>query len=242
MTKVTINYLWLSLFILLFGTVGGSAMTRKMAHGNDELGWSFFWCWLPACLLLFLCQCLVFPKARTRLLFQLVFNGLMGFTLLFFLLSIILPVFWLSPMDVWSKVVLAAIFAAILLYNLVFGWQTVHRRWADLGAPAFEQAFKPKNGSVNWDQVVRKMKIQPEIILPGVPAKWTAAVWIVFIIGMIAGLVMKSGWPAFSAFSWSIPVMLVSACFNQFSGAFFAQALKVRAIEKDRHIVLPSCG
>lgn len=74
------------------------------------------------------------------------------------------------------------------------------------------------------------------------PAKWTAAVWIVFIIGMIAGLVMKSGWPAFSAFSWGIPVMLVRACFNQFSGAHFAQALKVRAIEKDRHIVLPSCG
>lgn len=242
MSKVTLHYLFVSLFILLFGTAGGSAMTRKMAHGNDELGWNFFWCWLPVGLALFVCQCLVFPKARTRLLFQLVFNGLMGFTLAFFLLSLILPVFWLSPMDALSKVVLAAIFAAILLYNLVFGWLTVHRRWADMAAPAFEQQFQPRDGSVNWDKVVRKMKIQPEIILPGVPASRTAAVWIVLIACMIAGLVMKSAWPAFSAFSWGIPVMLVGACFNQFSGAHFAQALKVRAIEKDRHIVLPSCG
>ena len=242
MSKVGSHYLFVSLFILLFGTVGGSAMTRKMAHGNDELGWSFFWWWLPACLLLFFCQCLVFPKARSRLLFQLVFNGLMGFTLLFFLLSIILPVFWLSPMNALAKAILAAIFVAILLYNLVFGWQIVHRRWADMAAPAFEQEFKPKNGSVNWEKVVRKMKVQPEIILPGVPEKWKAAVWIVFIIGMIAGLVMKSTWPAFSAFSWGIPVMLVGACFNQLSGAHFAQAVKVHAIEKDRNIVLPSCG
>ena len=132
MSKVTGNYLFVSLFILLFGTAGGSAMTRKMAHGNDELGWSFFWCWLPACLLLFLCQCMVFSKARSRLLFQLVFNGLMGLTLMFFLLSIILPVFWLSPMTALAKAILAAIFAAILMYNLMFGWQVIHRRYADI--------------------------------------------------------------------------------------------------------------
>lgn len=242
MTRVTVNYLWVSLFILLFGTSGGAAMTRKLANRNDELGWSFFWFWLPCCLALFVCQCLVFPKARSRLLFQLVFNALMGFTLLFFLLSIILPVFWLSPMAVPAKATLAATFAAIVLYNLVFGWKIVNQRWAAMAAPAFEQQFKPRDGTVNWDKVVRKMRIEPAIILPGVPAKWSAAVWIALIVCMIGGLVMKSTWPAFSAFSWSIPLVLVAACLNQISGAAFAQALKIRAIEKERNIVLPACG
>ncbi|MGK5023143.1 hypothetical protein [Janthinobacterium sp. RB2R34] len=242
MTRVSINYLLLSLFILLFGTTGGAAMTRKLANRNDELGWSFFWWWLPFCLALFLCQCLLFPKARTRLLYQLLFMGSMAWTLTFFMLSIILPVFWLSVMAVPAKAILAAVFAAIFLYNLVVGWRLVNRRWADLAAPAFEQEFNPRDGSVNWDKVVRKMRIEPAILIPGVPAKWAAAVWIVFIIGMITGLVIKSHWPAFSAFSWSIPLVLITACLSQVSGAAFAQAVKVRAIEQDRNIVLPSCG
>ncbi|OBV41288.1 hypothetical protein [Janthinobacterium psychrotolerans] len=242
MTRVSLNYLLLSLFILLFGTTGGAAMTRKLANRNDELGWRFFWWWLPFCLALFLCQCLLFPKARTRLLYQLLFMGSIAWTLTFFMLSIILPVFWLSPMAVQAKGLLAAIFAAIFLYNMVFGWRLVNRRWADLAAPAFEQEFKPREGSVNWDKVVRKMRIEPAILIPGVPASWAAIVWIVFIIGMIAGLFMRSCWPAFSAFSWSIPLVLITACLSQVSGAAFAQAVKVRAIERDRHILLPSCG
>lgn len=242
MTRVSINYLLLSLSILLFGTAGGAAMTRKMAGRNDELGWSFFWWALPFCLALFLCQCLVFPKARTRLLFQLVFTGLMGFTLTFFLLSIILPVFWLSPMALPGKMVMALMFAAIFLHNLAFGWRRVNLRWATMAAAVFEQEFKPRDGTVNWDKVVRKMRIEPEIIIPGVPAKWAAAVWIALIACMIVGLAMKSAWPAFSAFSWAIPLVLVAACLNQVSGAAFAQAVKVRAIEKDRKIILPSCG
>lgn len=236
MSKVTINYLFLSFVILLFGTAGGSLMTRKMAGG--AAGWSFFSFALPFCAAIFACQCLVFPKARARLLYQLLFLGLLGLTMTWFMLSIILPVFWISPMAAMPKAVLAVVFAAILAYNLVFGWRTLNQRWPGLGLPAFEQQFKPRDGTVDWDHVMRDMRIAPAIILPGVPDRWSAAVWIAIVAGVISGLVMKSAWPTFSAFSWSIPAILVTACINQFSGAYFAQAIKVRQLERDRKIVL----
>ena len=240
MSKVTIHLLLLSFAILLFGAAGGSLMTRKMADG--AAGWHFFRCVLPFFAAIFLCQCLVFARARTRLLYQLLFLGLLGWTMTSFLLSIILPVFWISPMAAMWKVVLAAVFAAILMYNLAFGWRTLNQRWAELGAAAFEREFKPRDGTVNWDQVMRTLRIAPAIVLPGVPARWSAAVWVAMAAAVIPGLLMKSSWPAFSAFSWGMPAILIAACFNQYSGSWFAQALTVRQLEKQGQIILPACG
>lgn len=236
MHKVTGRHLLMSLSILLLGAVGGSLIVRKMANGEAVMG--FFRFALAVVAVLLLCQCLAFHKARTRLPARLLFLGLFGYSMLWFMLSVILPVFWISAMGAMSKCILAAVFAAIHLYNLVYGWLAFRRRWTTAGAAAFEAAWKPKHASVDWDKVQRKLGLAHHILIPAMPHKLVPVAWVVMLVCAIAGLFLKSWWPAFSAFSWTIPVTLVAAFFNQLSGSYFAQAVTVRQIEHDRNLVL----
>lgn len=103
-----------------------------------------------------------------------------------------------------------------------------------------EAAWKPKHASVDWDKVLRTLDLTHHIPIPGPPHKLVSAAWGAMLACAILGLFLKSSWPAFSAFSWTIPVTLVAALFNQLSGSYFAQAVTVRQIENDRHVVLKS--
>ncbi|HWV30324.1 MAG TPA: hypothetical protein VN038_11745 [Dyadobacter sp.] len=237
MNKVTLNSLFLSTTVLLISTIGGALIAQKLAQGGA--GFSFLWFSCPIALFILTLQLTTFSPAKQKLLFQLLFLGFFGLSMVWFMLSLFLPIFWIREINTSVKFTLFAIFITVMIFNLRLGWKALNKRWNETGATAFEAEFK-KTATVDWNKVVRDMKITHNIFIPGIPEGWTSFVSIILIIFMILGLNLRLAYPVFSVFAWGIPAIFIASYFIQVCGFYFAQAVQVRRIEKNLNIMLKS--
>lgn len=238
MNKVTFNSLVLSFTVLIISTIGGALITQKLAEG--DAGFSFLWLGSAIASLIFLSQLLTCSKARKNLFSQLLFFGFFGFSMVWFMLSLFLPIFWIDEIGVNIKAVLFAAFFIIMGFNIKLGWRTLNKRWTETGAAAFEAEFKAGSTACDWNKVIKKMKITHNIFIPGLSEKWTSAASVVLVAFMILGLNLRTVYPVFSVFAWGIPAIVIASYFIQVCGFYFAQAAQVRRLEDNLNIVLKS--
>ena len=238
MNKATINSLVLSIVVLLISTIGGALIAQKIAEG--DAGFSFLWFGSAIACLIFLLQLLAFSKARAKLFHQLLFLGFFGFSMVWFMLSLFLPIFWIETISTQVKSILFFVFSTIMSFNIKLGWETLNKKWDETGDSAFKSEFRAGPNSGDWNKVVRELKITHNIYIPGVSEKWTSALSVVLIVFMIVGLNLRTAYPAFSAFAWGIPAIIMGSYFIQVSGFYFAQASQVRKLENRMGIVLKS--
>jgi len=224
--------------VLLISTIGGALIAQKVAAG--DAGYSFLGFGGTVAVLIFLSQLLTFSNARKQLFFQLLFLGFFGFSMVWFMLSLFLPIFWIIEIDFQVKLILIFIFLTIMSFNIILGWRTLNKRWLETGSKAFEIELKTASAGPNWNKVVSAMKITHNIAIPGVSEKLASILSVILILSMIAGLNLRTAYPTFSVFAWGIPAVVLASYFIQVSGFYFAQALQVRKIEKTSKIVLSS--
>ena len=240
MSKVTLNYLILSLFILLSSTVGGLAITRKLEDWGAAQNYLLYS--LPVAFCVFLSQCIVFHKAKNRLLYQIIFWGLINLTMTWMMLSLFFPIFWISFLEIKYKIIMASFFLFITGANLMHGWRATIKQWLAIGQALFKTEIDKKKQEVDWDTIVRKMGISNGLFIPCVPKKWNSAVSIILIFLMIVGLNLRAIYPIFSVFAWGIPATVVSSFFFQMVSYYFAQASIIKKIETSKKIILRSVG
>ncbi|MEC5162798.1 MULTISPECIES: hypothetical protein [unclassified Janthinobacterium] len=238
MNKVTLNSLFLSFVTLSLSTLGGWLITLKLA--DTEAGISFLYLSMSVASAIFICQALIFRSAQKKLLSQLIYFGSFGFTMGWLMFSLFIPLFWVNSIGIMSKIVFFSISIIICIANILISLRTLDRKWNTVGAVEFENRFRPADSTVDWDKVVEKMKITPELYLPGVPKSWYPAISILLVVLMFVGMSLRTAYPVFSAFAWGIPFAVTAAFFLQMSGYLFAQACKIRALEKSRSLTLKS--
>ncbi len=238
MNKVTLNSLLLSLFILSISSLTGWMLTRKLA--SPEAGISFLYLGISMILVIFIYQALIFRSAQKKLLFQLMYLGSCGFAMGWLMLCFVIPLFWVDSIAALSKTVFFTISIVICTTNILIALRILDSKWKDVGATEFENRFRATDSTVNWDKVVKKMKIQPEIYLPGIPPSWTPAISILMVVLAFIGMNLRVAYPVFSAFAWGIPFTIVAALFLQAGAYYFSQACKVRTLEKNRSMTLKS--
>lgn len=237
MNKVTGNALILSIAVLLISTIGGALIAQKLAEG--DAGFSFLWFGCSVASLILILQLATFAPAKQKLYFQLLFFGFFGFSMVWFMLSLFLPIFWVREISTLTKAILFVISFAVMAFNLRLGWHTLNKRWDEIGRQSFQAEFKENTSSGDWNKVIQKMKISHSIYIPGISENLTSVASVILIIFMILGLNLRSSYPVFSAFAWGIPANIIASYFIQVCGYYFAQAVQVRKVEKNRDIVLP---
>jgi len=238
MNKATLNSLFLSIAVLLMSTIGGALIARKLAGG--EAGYSFLWFGCIVSLIIFSTQVSTFFNAKKRLYFQLLYFGFFGLSMVWFMLSLGLPVFWANEVGLDAKLIISFIFAVVLFSNIIFGFNSVNKRWSEIGTAAFVSEFNLSKPDINWNKVVKKLSITHNVFIPCVPAKFSSAVSVVLVVFMILGFNLRNAYPVFSVFAWGIPAAVMASYFIQVSGFYFAQAIKVREIEKHHTVIFNS--
>lgn len=150
-----------------------------------------------------------------------------------FLLVLFFPVFWIKEIGEIQKLLLLAIFFAITGFNLGLGWRMFNKNWLEGGNSVFKNEFKGSTFSGDWNDVMKKMKLDHYIAIPGMSKKWASAVSVVLIVFMVIGLNLRTVYPVFSVFAWGIPAIVMASYFVQVSGSYFAQAIQVKKLESD---------
>jgi hypothetical protein len=239
MSKVTLNYLFSSLFALSLGIfIGWDQLHRKLA--KPEAGISFLYIGISVALVILIYQALIFSSAQKKLSYQLMYMGSCSFTMGWMIFCFFIPLFWVDSIGTSSKIAFFIILIVIFIENFSIGVRILNRKWKNVGATEFEKRFRSADSALDWNKVVKKMKLEIYIYLPGVPESWSPVTIMLSLVFMFVGGMLHTTYPDFSLFSVGIPLAAVGSCCLQAGGYGFAQAWKVRALEKNKSMTLRS--
>jgi len=240
MTKPTLNSLFLSLFILIIATLGGTAITSKLG-ANGEAGSYFRFSALVA-MAIMVCQSVIYTLSGNSVFLKILYRASMCLPIIWGFLCIILPVLWIHTIDVSIKYFLCLLFFYLSAGNFKYGTRLLHEKWEKDGEQRFEQLLMPRNNRIDWAEMSKFMAVPHDLYIPGVPQTWTPVVGTCLIISMLAGLNLRSIFPIFSIFAWGIPAIITTSFVFQLGGYIIMQAVKIKAIEAKRGIKIMSAS
>ena len=240
MKTVTFNSLLLSMLALSISTVGGSAITWKLADWTSAT--SFMYRSAIVSTIIFLFQILIYKKARKEIFFERIFVSSLSAILTWFFLSLSLPILWISSVNQELKWVLILTFCVTSVKNIIFGYNLLKRKWKTSGEAEFEIRYNQAENSIIWDKVVGAMKVEHEIVVPGVSRRFSPLLNFCLVGLMLLGLNLKNIFPVFSVIAWGVPTLIVASLFVQISSFNFFQACKIREIETTKKVIIKSGG
>lgn len=238
MNKATLDSLILSIIVSAISTIGGACVAQKIAGG--DAGFKYFWFGCFISLVITMPQILIFPRAKRRLFFQLNYLGFFGFTIAWFILALSLPIFWMSEIGATEKLILLVILISFMSFNFALGWRMFNKSWSNTGIAAFKTEFKGFLPDGDWNKVIKNLRLEHYIAIPGISKKWASAFSVLLLALMLTGLSLRTVYPTFSVFAWGIPSIVMASYFIQVSGSYFAQAAQVKRLEADLGDVLNS--
>lgn len=234
MSKATPNSLLLSLFVLTIGTAGGAGITWKLA-GSAKAS-EFFYYGLTVQVVVFILQLSFYGKARRELSFQLYYLASCSLTMVWTMLALSLPIFWLDSVEFKFKLVMLFISLILFLANFTYAIDHIKKRWIDVGAKKFETLKKSSKTSISWNEIAVSMNITPVIYVPAMPQSWSPFLGAGLVISMVAGLNLRVAYPIFAIFATGIPCIIGASFFMQISGYYVKQAGIVKSIETEQCI------
>jgi hypothetical protein len=230
MTNVSYKTIFLSFFLASGGTIGGWALTDKLA--GDQAGYSFLYVGTSTVMGMIALQTIFYLLSKNRLLYHLLFGVALGFSIMWFLLCLFLPLFWVNAIGVYVKLLMFIGLFFLCVCNASKAFRQFRRKWKKSGEGAFAQHYKGNANSIDWGKVTRKMKLSTSLYIPGIPERATPIIPVLIILSMLLGLDLRNGFPIFSIFAWGIPASIIISIFVQMIGIGLAQALKIWEIEK----------
>lgn len=211
------------------GGAGGWVMTSNLA-GNDAAQ-SFFYIFITIVLVLPALQAALWRAGRKRLIFQIACRLTLLFTIIWFLSSLILPVFWMPNVLIEAKYAIAGSFVIISLWNVRFGFFNFKSKWSKFGRKIFDQSYKNDASMVDWSELLKSLKLSSAHIIPGIPEQLNAVITVAILVFMVLGLNLRNSFPVFSIFAWGLPATILAAYCMYPIGIGIAEIAKVRELE-----------
>lgn len=227
--------LGVALSLLMIGTVGGWAIVSKMA--GDEAAFSFLIIGSWVQVVLSLLQLFIFFVMRKRIFLQLIFLASCGLSLVWFLFSMVSPVFWISAVDDKVKLLLLTVLVILSVTNILEAFRKFDKRWNGLDAEVRAKRLGMVGDTINWDKLIISMRLDVDLYIPGFSQSVSLSISILMLVFMIIGFILRHVFPLFSAFAWGIPSALIVAFLFQAIGFNLAQAGKVRTMEKEYKVI-----
>jgi len=230
MSKLSFRHILLSLAFTSGGTVGGWALTAKLA--GDSAALSFFKVGVIAVILMSAAQLFFFLLGKNRLIYQLVFGIAFGCGLVWFMLCLVLPMLWVETVSAIAKLLLFFFLAMVCIANGLKAGAQFREKWRNQGESILVRIYNPKENTVDWQQVLAPMRLSIELYIPRVPKSTNPFISVAIILGMLTGLSLRNVFPTFSLFAWGVPSCVVMSMFAQIFGLGVAQIKKLVELEK----------
>lgn len=235
-SNISYKLLYLSLSILMAGTLGGWAIVSKLS-GQDAAS-EFFYFGLAIVAIVFFAQCAVYFLMKERLFFKLIFLALFGLSLVWFMGVLVIPLFWLSVVGLEIKLAMVLLFIILCICNLIESFKIFDVKWRGMEDGVRVRKLERTDNQVNWDKLVASMRFSPDIYIPGLSRRASTVLAVIMVLFMLVGLNLRTLFPVFSMFSVGIPSAIVVSFFFQIIGFNLAQARQVRLLEQEYKIVL----
>lgn len=220
----------MSLFLASGGTIGGWALTGKLA--GEEAALSFLQVGVVAVLTISIAQFLFFSLGKKRLIYCVLFNITFGFGIVWFLMCLLLPVFWVQTIGTTEKSILALFLVMLCSANACKASTQFKSKWREVAEGALARHYNVKDNSMDWPKVLAPMRLTPALYIPGVPERMNPVISIAIIVSMVTGLSLRNSFPIFSLYAWGIPSCLAISLFIQASGLGVAQIITLAELEK----------
>jgi hypothetical protein len=229
MKKITYGLLFVSLFLLCGGSAVGWAIANKLA--GDEAGRNFLILSIALTSPIYLAQVVLFFMSRTRLLLQIIFISVFGTSLLWFMLSLTLPILWIVEVGHASKMLIASFSVLLFAIKGYEGVREFEEKWEKRRA-AIRQHYNADCRTLNWEKFVASFQLSFSLFPPGVPVWMERMLTVLLVLSMIVGLNLRKVYPIFSIFAWGIPCIIASSTLVQIMAVNIMQAVKVMQLEK----------
>ena len=240
MRNLTFQHVVLGILFASGGTVGGWAITGKLA--GDEAALSFLRFGSAVVIAMFFVQTVLFYWGKKRLLYLLVFNVAFGCGIIWFMLCLVLPILWVDSMDERVKVSLFLLLIVLSISNIIQANLQFKRRWSEQGEANLICQGNINNGVLDWQKIVEGLKFSFALYIPWVPKSIYPIISPILIFSMLAGLAVRNVFPLTSLFAWGVPTCVAIATLMQMIGLGIAQIMKVMALEKRYGVnIAPIC-
>lgn len=222
--------LFMSLFLLCGGTLGGWALASKLA--GQEAALNFLYFGFSFVFIVFAGQLFLFFKAKNRLIYQVAFSAFLTLPVIWLMMCLVLPMYWVPAITTLVKVGVAAFAIFLFICNGVEGVREFEKKWHEKKLTP-RKYYNPSKSSLDWDKVTNSLHLSVSVHIPGVPQKVVPFLSVLILLSMILGLNFRNIYPTISMFAWGIPCIIVSAAFIQTVSIGIAQAFKVVEIEEE---------
>lgn len=230
MSTLSMQHILLSFLFTLAGTVGGWALTGKLA--GDSAASSFFKFGLVTVLILSAAQLVFFLMGKKRLIYRIYFNVAYGCGLVWFMLCLLLPILWVNTIDMGAKVLLFLFLAAICVANGLKAGIQFGKKWKSQCEGVLSKNYNSKDNTIDWPNVLAPIRFSMELYIPGIPKRLNGFISAAIILSLLTGLSLRNVFPTFSLFAWGIPSCLVISMFVQLIGFGVAQIAMLATLEK----------
>lgn len=230
MSNLSLQHILLSVLFTLGGTVGGWALTGKLAGNSSAL--SFFKIGIITVLIMSAAQIVFFLLGQKRMIYRVVFYLTYGCGLVWFMLCLLLPVLWVETISSAAKLLLFFFLAVICIANGIKAGAQFKIKWMNQGEGELRRNYDQRENTIDWPKVLAPMRFSIALYIPGIPQSMNAFISAAIILLMLTGLSLRNVFPTFSLFAWGIPSCLVISMFAQLFGLAIAQIGQLVALEK----------
>jgi len=230
MNNLSYRHIVLCFLFASGGTVGGWALTGKLA--GEEAALSFIYVGATIVLMISVVQFVLYSLGRKRLLYRLLCNIAFACGIVWFMLCLLLPVFWMPTVSGVEKCVLFSLLISLSGSNIFRAGKQFREKWGAEAEQALVKNYNIKKRTIDWPKVVATLRFSPKLYIPGVPEGVSSFVSFIMIVSMVVGLFLRNYFPGFSLFAWSIPTCLVISIFMQMIGFGIAQIIRLLLLER----------
>lgn len=179
------GHILLSVFYSTGGTIGGWALTGKLAGDNAAL--SFLQIGLITVIIMSGTQVVCCSLGERRLIYRVLFNIAFGCGLVWFMLCLLLPILWVDKFGVISKALLFLFLAVLCAANASRAGVQFESKWQEKGEEALVRHYDSKNSTIDWPKVLAPMRFSVALYIPGISERMNPFISVAIILLMVTG-------------------------------------------------------
>lgn len=235
-SNISRKLIYVSLFLLMAGTLGGWAIIEKLNGCQGDYG--FLYLGITITVMVFCAQCWIYFSMRGRIFLGLVFLNTLGLSLAWFMLALFIPLLWVDIAGLNIRFTLLVLLIVLSASNAVKGFGFFYEKWSELEERDRMEILARQDNFIGWDGLILWMKFSPDLYIPGLSKKITKILSVIMLFFMIVGFGLRNIFPAASIVAVGVPSALVISFFFQQIGFNVAQARKVRELECECKVTL----
>lgn len=175
-------------------------------------------------------------RNNRRLIYKIMFGVTMAFSLTWFMLTLMLPIFIVKDVDINAKIATGLMILFFFYKSAETAKRAVLTAWDKNIAENVYKYLDKNDCSINWEKIKLELGVSLELYWPNFLVPFKSILEALLIIIMILGLSVRNVYPHISLFMIGLPAGIAAACCFQMIIMALTQAHLIRQIETSEQI------